>query len=140
MKKYFLTCIIILFVFHSFARGQDFIGKTVEEVKSLMKESMEEFSFIREVNTEKYHYLKFENSDKTKTMLFILSDEGICKYTRLMCDYGLLKNMVDSLNNNYQYQKDQTWIEYRPDEEYDYLIELEKRDWFFTIKTSRNKN
>lgn len=140
MKKFFVMCVFILFASHSFVSAQDFIGKTVEEIKSLMEESKKEFSFTREVDTEEYHYLKFENKDKTKTMLFILSDEGICEYTRLMCDYALLKNMVDSLNANYKYQKDQTWFDYRPDEEYDYLIELEKRDWFFTIKTSRIKN
>lgn len=139
MKKIFLSCVFILFVFHTSVCAQNFIGKSKEEIDILMQESKKEFSFIKEVNTDEYHYLKYENEDNTKTMLFILSDEGVCNYTKLMCDYALLKNMVDSLNNNYQYQKDQTWIDYSSDQEYDYLIELEKREWFFTIRTSRTK-
>ena len=139
MKKIFLTCFCILFVFLSFGFGQHFIGKTVEEIKTLMQQSEKGLSFTKEVNTDEYHYLKFENDDNTKTRLFILSDEGVCVYTRLMCDYSLLKGIIDSLNENYQYRKDQTWIDYASDEEHNYLIELKKRDWFFTIKTSRIK-
>jgi len=56
-----------------------------------------------------------------------------------MCDYSLLKQMEDSLSSNYQYQKDLTWRDYSQDEDYEYLIELNKREWFFTIRTSRVK-
>ncbi|MGM0530541.1 MAG: hypothetical protein ACQER7_04255 [Bacteroidota bacterium] len=137
MKKMFLTCVFILFVSLSFVFAQDFIGKTREEIKTLMQQSEKALSFTKEVNTDKYHYLKFENEENTKTMLFILSDKGVCDYTKLMCDYSLLKSVIDSLNDNYQYQKDQTWIDYESDQEKDYLIELEKQDWFFTLKTSQ---
>lgn len=103
-----------------------------------MQKTKKEFSFTREVDTEDYHYLKFENEADTKTMLFIFN-KGVCDYVKLMCDYSLMKNIVDSLNNNYQYQKNQSWIDYTSDEEYDCLIEMEKREWFFTLKTSRIK-
>lgn len=137
MKKIFLTCVFILFIFQLSGDDQSFIGKTEEEIKTLMGQSKKEFSFSKEVDINKYHYLKFSNENNTKTMLFILSDKGVCNYTKWMCDYSLLRKVVDSLNNNYQYQKDQTWIDYTSDGEYNYLIELEKHDWFFTVKTSR---
>jgi hypothetical protein len=58
-----------------------------------------------------------------------------------MCDYSLLKSFEDSLNSNYEYQKNMKWIDYSENDSIpDYLIELEKRDWFFTIKTSPIKN
>ena len=101
-----------------------------------MQEKKSDLFFSKEVNTGKYHFLKFENVDQTKTMLFILNEKGKCKYTKLMCDYSLLKNFEDSLNRNYEYQKDMTWIDYSEESDREYLIELNKKEWFFTIKTS----
>ena len=138
MKTLFLTCTLFFVLFLTNVNGQNFIGMTKEEIKQTMKESKKEFYFSKEVNTGKYHFLKFENIDETKTKLFMLSDEGKCKYTKIMCDYSLLKSFEDSLNSNYEYQKNMKWIDSH--EGADYLIELEKKDWFFTVKTSPIKN
>jgi len=104
-----------------------------------MQETERDLFFIKEVNTKKWHFLKFENADNTKTMLCILSNDGKCEYTKLMCDYALLKSKERELNENYRYQRDQTWVDRTSGEEYDYLIELRKEEWFFTIKTTRIK-
>ena len=138
MKTFFLTCILCFACSLIKVYGQNFIGMTKEEIKQTMKESKKEFYFSKEVNTGKYHFLKFENIDETKTKLFMLSDEGKCKYTKIMCDYSLLKSFEDSLNSNFEYQKNMKWIDRH--EGADYLIELEKKDWFFTVKTSPIKN
>ena len=138
MKTLFLTCTLFFVLFLTNVNGQNFIGMTKEEIKQTMKESKKEFYFSKEVNTGKYHFLKFENIDETKTKLFMLSDEEKCKYTKIMCDYSLLKSFEDSLNSNYEYQKNMKWIDSY--EGADYLIELEKKDWFFTVKTSPIKN
>lgn len=141
MKTFFLTGFVFFVFLFSTSYGQNFIGMTKDEIKQTMNESKKEFYFAKEVNTDKYHFLKFENMDETKTMLFILSENGKCKYTKLMCDYSLLKHFEDSLNSNYEYQKNMKWIDYSENDSIpDYLIELEKRDWFFTIKTSPIKN
>jgi hypothetical protein len=139
MKKFFLSGVFLLCISLSFSYAQHFIGKNKEEIKTLMRDSSKEFFFKKEVDTKKYHFLKYENADNTKTMLLILSKDGVCEYTKLMCDYALLKETVNRLNENYQYQKDQTWVDYTSDQEYDYKIELRKREWFFTIKTTRIK-
>ena len=140
MKTFLLTCLLFFAFSLVNTYGQNFIGMTKEEIKQTMKESKKEFYFSKEVNTGKYHFLKFENMDETKTMLFMLSDEEKCKYTKLMCDYSLLKSFEDSLNSNYEYQKNMKWIDSHEESEQDYLIELEKKDWFFTVKTSPIKN
>jgi len=140
MKTFLLTCLLFFAFSLVNTYGQNFIGMTKEEIKQTMKESKKEFYFSKEVNTGKYHFLKFENMDETKTMLFMLSDEEKCKYTKLMCDYSLLKSFEDSLNSNYDYQKNMKWIDSHEESEQDYLIELEKKDWFFTVKTSPIKN
>jgi len=136
MKTFFLSCFVFFALLLAQLCGQNYIGMTKAEIKKVMEEEKEEFYFVKEVNTGKYHFLKYENVDETKTMLFILSDEEKWMYTKLMCDYSLLKRVEDSLNSNYEYQKDMRWIDYSDEPEHNYLIELEKRDWFFTIKTS----
>ena len=138
MKTFFFSLILLSSVAVSSAQSQQYIGKTVDEIQTMMKQSGSDFFFSKEVNTGKHHFLKYENMDQTKTMLFILNN-GKCRYTKLMCDYSLLKQMEDSLNSNYQYQKDLTWRDYSQDEDYEYQIELNKREWFFTIRTSRVK-
>ncbi len=140
MKQLSLTCIFFLFISLSFVYGQHFIGNNKEEIKDMMQESDKELFFTKEVKTDNHHFLKYENMDNTKTMLFILDKDGKCQYTKLMCDYALLNSMQKKLNREYEYQKDLTWIDYAADQSYNYLIELEKKEWFFTIKTSRIKN
>lgn len=136
MKTFFLTCFVFLTFLLASAHGQHFIGMTTDEIKDTMRETKRDFYFAKEVNTGKYHFLKFENMDQTQTMLFILSKKGTCKYTKLMSDYSLLKSLVDSLNSQYTYQKNMKWIDSGVGDGEEYLIELEKREWFFTIKTS----
>jgi len=138
MKTLFFTLMFLASVMACSAQSHHYIGKTVEELKTMTQQSGSDLFFTKEVNTGKHHFLKYENMDRTKTMLFILKD-GRCSYTKLMCDYSLLKEMQDSLNSNYQYQKNLTWRDYSQDEDYEYVIELNKREWFFTIRTSRVK-
>ena len=138
MKTLFFSLIFLSSVFVCAAQSQHYIGKSVDQVKTMMQQSGKDFFFSKEVHTGKHHFLKYENVDQTQTMLFVFKD-GACSYTKLMCDYSLLKQMEDSLNNNYQYQKDWTWLDDSQDTDYEYLIELNKREWFFTIRTSRFK-
>jgi hypothetical protein len=136
MKTFSLLCLFFCTFYLGTAHSQHFIGKGIDEIKQQMRAEKNDFFFAKEVNTGKYHFLKFENVEETKTMLFLLDENGKCEYTKLMCDYSLLKNIEDSLNQNYEYQKDMTWIDYTRDSTQNYLIELEKKEWFFTVKTS----
>ena len=138
MKTFSLLCFILCTFFLETARGQHFIGKDIGEIKQEMQENEKDLFFTKEVNTGKYHFIKFENVDQTKTMLFLFDENGKCKYTKLMCDYSLLKSVQDSLNKKYDYQKNMTWIDYTEDSTKSFVIELEKKEWFFTIKTSPN--
>lgn len=137
--KTFLLCVFTSILVVNVLYGQHFIGLGIDEIKTEMQKGKKDFFFSKEVNTDKYHFLKFENVDETQTMLFLLDNDQKCKFTKLMCDYSLLKTFEDSLNRNYEYQKDMSWIDKGGDENYDYMIELEKKDWFFTIKTKRKK-
>lgn len=139
MKKFFLTLLFAASVLISAGQQTQFIGMDVEEIKTSMEQTGSEYFFSKEVKTGKHHFLKYENVDQTQTLLFIMADDGRCQYTKLMCDYSLLKQMQDFLNNQYQYQKNFTWRDYSPDNSQEYLIELRKQEWFFTIKTSRVK-
>ncbi len=140
MNKLFVLCSILLILLTKNSFSQHFIEMSKEEIKKEMRENKREFYFVKEVNTGKYHFLKYENLDETKTKLFLLSEDEKCKYTKLMCDYSLLKSFEDSLNRAYEYQKNLKWIDYNEESGNNYLLELEKKKWFFTIKTSKIKD
>jgi hypothetical protein len=140
MNKFFVLCSILLILLTKTSFSQHFIGMSKEDIKKEMRENKREFYFVKEVNTGKYHFLKYENLDETKTKLFLLSEDEKCKYTKLMCDYSLLKSFEDSLNRAYEYQKNLKWIDYNEESGNNYLLELEKKKWFFTIKTSKIKD
>ncbi len=137
MNRILILCGILLVVLTNPSVGQHLIGASKEEVIKEMKERQHDFYFVKEVNTGKYHFLKYENFDETKTKLFILTEDGKCKFTKLMCDYSLLKSYEDSLNKSYEYQKNLKWIDSDEKSGNQYLLELEKKKWFFTLKTSK---
>ena len=139
MKKSFLSLVLLSCVFVSMAQDQHYIGKTSGQIRTMIQESGSDLFFSKEVKTGNHHFLKFENVDQTKTLLLLLDKQGRVSYTKLMCDYSLLKQMEDSLNSHYQYQKNLTWRDYPADHDYEYVIELNKEEWFFTIRTTRVK-
>jgi hypothetical protein len=100
-----------------------------------MKEKYRDFYFSKEV-LGKSSFVKYEDMDGYRTLLFVLNDDGYCKYQILMCDYGLLKSTIDSLNKSFEYQKDLTWYDYITGKD-NYLIKLKKEEWYFSVVTRK---
>ncbi|MFO7829300.1 MAG: hypothetical protein R6V23_11800 [Bacteroidales bacterium] len=133
MKK----IIVLLFIVVSSLNvlGQNFVGAHKLEIKKQMKENHKDFYFSKEV-LGKSSFIKFEDFDGYRTFLFVLNDDGYCKYQILMCDYGLLKPTIDSLNNNYEYKNDLTWYDYFTGKE-NYVIRVKKEEWYFSVVTRK---
>ena len=68
-------------------------------------------------------------------MLLFLSEDDYCTYVRLMCDYKNLNKVIDSYNNQYKKASQYTWV-YKENGEA-YTVELEKKDWFFTVSIKK---
>lgn len=115
--------------------SQSFVGKHKLEIKKEMKENHKDFYFSKEV-MGKSNFIKFEDFDGYRTYLFVLDENGYCKYHILMCDYSLLKNMIDSLNQTYEYKENLTWYDYVSGKN-NFVIRIKKEEWYFSIITKK---
>ncbi len=133
MKKIIVLLLIVVSSLN--VLGQSFVGKHKLEIKKEMKENHSDFYFSKEV-MGKSSFIKFEDFDGYRTYLFVLNEDGYCKYHILMCDYSLLKNMIDSLNQTYEYKENLTWYDYISGKE-NFVIRIKKEEWYFSIITKK---
>jgi len=133
MKKLIVLLLIVISAFS--VLGQNFVGSHKLVIKKDMKENHPEYYFSKEV-FGKSSFIKFEDYDETRTFLFVLDDDGYCKYQMLMCDYSLLKTAIDSLNTNFEYKNNLTWLDYTAGKE-NFVIKIKKEEWYFSIITRK---
>jgi len=133
MKKIIVLLLIVISSLNVLA--QNFIGKHKLQIKKEMKLNYKDFYFSKEV-LSKNSFIKFEDYDGYRTYLFVLDDDGYCKYHILMCDYSLLKNSIDSLNNRFEYKKNLTWYDYISGNQ-NFVVRIKKEEWYFSIITKK---
>ncbi len=133
MKKIIVLLLIVISSLH--VLGQNFVGAHKLEIKKVMKEKFTDYYFSKEV-MGKSSFIKFQDYDELRTFLFVLDDNGYCKYHILMCDYSLLKTSIDSLNKTYEYKEDLTWYNYVSGKN-NYVINIKKEEWYFSIITKK---
>ena len=133
MKKIIVLLFIVISSVCVF--GQNYVGAHKLTIKKEMKQNYRDYYFSKEV-LGKSSFVKYEDTDGYRTLLFVLDDNGYCKYQILMCDYGLLRSTIDSLNKNFEYQKDLTWYDYISGKD-NYVIRLRKDEWYFSVVTKK---
>ncbi|MCG8409773.1 MAG: hypothetical protein MI739_00630 [Bacteroidales bacterium] len=131
MKKIIVLLLIVFCGFHVFS--QTFVGKHKSEIRKEMR-NYQDFAFTKEILGKK-SYIKYEDIDRCRTLLFVLNSEGNCKYQMLMCDYSLLKQMIQMLNDTYEYQNNFIW----KDTKQNYVIKIKKDDWYFSVITRKSE-
>lgn len=133
MKKIIVLLLIVVSSLN--VLGQSFVGKHKLAIKKEMKENHEDFYFSKEV-MGKSNFIKFVDYDGYRTYLFVLDDNGYCKYHMLMCDYSLLKSMIDSLNKTYEYEENLVWYDYISGKQ-NFEIKIKKEEWYFSVITKK---
>jgi hypothetical protein len=133
MKKIIVLLLIVVSSLNVLA--QSFVGKHKLKIKKEMKEHHRDFYFSKEV-LGKSNFIKFEDYDGYRTYLFVLNEDGYCKYHMLMCDYSLLKTTIDSLNKNYEYKENLTWYDYVSGKE-NFVVKIKKEEWYFSVITKK---
>jgi len=133
MKKIIVLLLIVVSSLN--VLGQNFVGSHKLEIKKEMKEKYPDFYFSKEV-MGKSSFIKYEDFDGYRTFLFVLDDDGYCKYQMLMCDYSLLKRTIDSLNTSYEYKNDLTWYDYTAGKE-NFVVRIKKEEWYFSVITKK---
>lgn len=137
MKKIF-AFVFVTVVLVGFARGQNFVGMHKFEIQQYIKENMSSFKLDNSTRNQTYKYLKYKDEYGEETMLIFLSSNDFCTFTKLISDYSNLKYREKELNKAYQKVSDNTW-EHR-DGNKEYVIELNKQEWFFEIKTKKKED
>jgi len=134
MKKIIVLLLIVVSSLH--VLGQNFVGAHKLEIKKQMSENHKDFYFAKEVFGGKSNFIKYEDFDGYRTLLFVLNDDGYCKYSQLMCDYGFLKQTIDSLNLQFEYKNDLTWYDYKTGKS-NFVIKIKKEEWYFSVITKK---
>jgi len=119
------------------AQNHSFIGMARDEVKQLMKEDYKDFSIDNSITKQEFNYLKFVNASQTITWIIYLSGDDICTSTKKVCDYLEYDRITDELNEMYGSDVEHQW-EYS-DENESYVISLEEKDWYFTLRERRKE-
>jgi hypothetical protein len=130
MKHLILTFVISIAAYQG-SLAQNLIGKSVEQVQKYMKTKHPEYTCDVSSLKNKHSSLKYVDFDEMRTLMFFFDDIKKCKYSKFILDNSLLKNSLDSLNKNYNYQGNLVWIEKQLFKEF--AIAMQKNEWFFTI-------
>jgi len=133
MKKIIVLLLIVVSSLNVLA--QNFVGKHKLQIKKEMKENYQDFFFSKEVMS-KNSFIKYEDTDGYQTYLFVLDDDGYCKYHMLMCDYSLLKSTIEELNSTYEYKNNLIWHDYITGNK-NFVITIKKEEWYFSVITKK---
>jgi hypothetical protein len=137
MKKALSSLILIFsFLIITTHAQTNFIGMSKSEIIKTMNSEMPDFQKSKVIN-KTYNYLKYQDALGERTILYFLSDDDICTHSKLMSHYVYLGETVDSLKKNYKKTGKNQWT--FTDEGQDYLIELDKGKWFFTVITKKHE-
>jgi hypothetical protein len=81
-----------------------------------------------------YDMIKYSDRSENQTVIFVFND-GLCSYSKRMCDYSLLKEITRQLDAANTRANDTIW--YYQAEGAEYIISLKKEKWFFIIDTRK---
>lgn len=131
MKDLKLIISLLLISGTVFIQAQNVVGYKREEILQFMKERHKEMVFETFTNNSSYKYLKYTDSDNTKTMLFFLDPDSVCKAVRVVYDRSFRDDKVKELDRLYYRKGDKAWVESKNGKEY--MIEITDEDWSFDI-------
>jgi hypothetical protein len=132
--------IILVFIIglSSTLPAQSLVGLGKEEVKVVMLQKKKNFRIDKTIVRQQFNYLKYVNNLHTKTFIILFSKDDICTKTKMVCDYSEYDKLVEKLNETYEVVNDTAW-KYNF-EEMNYLISLEKLEWYFVLRETEEVN
>jgi hypothetical protein len=110
--------------------GQNLIGSKYEQIRQYMKENYRDMNYAPVVNN-KYKYLKYTDDYDSKTFLFFLTQDSVCKSVRLICDRGSKSEKEKEFNTLYEKNGENKWISRRDGKSYN--IEMKNEEWSCVI-------
>lgn len=133
MLKIFIVSVYLASFSFNVTGDYHFIGLTKNEIKNKMDEQMDEFNLDNSTVNKSFNYLKYVDYLGQQTILYFMDENDICTASKWMCDYSLLDEKINLLNNLYQNAGENTW-KYEQDGT-EYQVKLEEEEWFFSMIT-----
>jgi len=129
-----------LFAAVLFASGslysQNLVGYRYEQIRQYMKENHRDMNYSPVVNN-KFRYLKYTDDSDSRTFLFFLSQDSICRSVRLICDLGTRIEKQKEYNALYEKNGENRWINRRDGKPY--IIEMKNEEWSCVITIEPGK-
>lgn len=119
-----------------FAHGQNLIGYKGNDILKYMKKNHKEMNLNNVVNN-KFSYLKYSDHSESKTILFFLNSDSLCKSERIVCDRSLKSLKSKELDSKYLKNGDNKWIDKHDGKIY--KIELSEDEWSCVISIESDK-
>ena len=111
------------------------IGLKSKELKELMANQQCEFYFDKELELKKAKIIKYIDQPETKTLIYVLDKQDLCKYYMIIYDYLHFDSVIEKLNNTCDKIAEDEWVEVDNGKKFNKL--LIKEDWYFTIITRK---
>jgi hypothetical protein len=134
-----MKALIVLFLLSAgfSISAQNLIGYHEKEIRQYMKDKQKEMIFQNFTNNSTFKYLKYADKDETRTLLFFLSADSVCKSERFVCDKSLETQMKKEFDSIYTKSGDNVWTETKNEKKY--IIELKDEEWSFNITIRLNE-
>ncbi|MCE5347573.1 MAG: hypothetical protein LLG13_14990 [Bacteroidales bacterium] len=118
------------------ANGQNLIGYKGTEIRKYMDENCRNMSSEKVVNN-KFKYLKYADNSDSKTLLFFINNDSICKSVRLICNNIVKEEKMKEFDKIYKRSGENRWIDSRNG--INYIVELSNEKWSCVITIKPEK-
>ena len=136
MKRLLYILIGILFLQQALP-AQPLIGMKKADILVYMKQNEPDFVLDNAVVNTKYNYLKYYDKVNEETILCFLTDIDVCHLVRRMSDYSNLDLTLKKLDKHYKKIEKDKWA-YTVNSD-DFIVEMKREKWYFTLETRRKK-
>jgi hypothetical protein len=116
--------------------AQNLVGYQYGQIRKYMKENHKDMNFTPVVN-DKFRYLKYTDNSDSRTFLFFLDQDSVCKSVRLICDAETKAEKQKEYNSLYEKNGENKWISRREGKSYN--IELKNEEWSCVITIEPGK-
>ena len=136
MKRY-IFILIGLFILGPAMFAQPLVGLGKTDIIAYMRQNEPDFALDNAMVNKKFNYLKYYDKINEETILCFLSVNDVCNLVRRMSDYSNLELTVNKLNREYKEIEKDKWLYSLHNEEF--IVEMKREKWYFTLETRRKK-
>jgi hypothetical protein len=105
---------------------QNLVGYDAMSIKKYMKVNCSEMILEKVINM-RFNYLKYSDNSGSRTLLFFLDTDSVCKSERIIIDQRLRTEKLKELNSLYKKKGENSWIDRRDGQ--NFLIQIKDEVW-----------